>query len=128
MAAIFSSLAAVPGVTREGLLEKFKDETDKALAERWISQTVYDATTATDVTGKTNGSKGERASLLPSNSGEVQERGRPIGSRYALSRKPSTQGQAYTLKGETRTKATQRLGKKWFWPVLLIGWTTLRQK
>ena len=84
--AVFSTLADVPVVKREGLLEKFKDETDKALAEGWISQTVYDATTATDVPGKTNGSTGQRAGVRPSAGEEVQERGQPSGPRYTLRR------------------------------------------
>ena len=109
--AVFSTLADVPAVTREGLLEKFKDETDKALAEGWISQTVYDSTTGANVSSKTNGGEGKRAGVRPSGEGTVQERNEPGQPGYAVNRAEQKNAAASRVEGTSadRFKRTEAL-------------------
>ena len=109
--AAFSTLADVPAVTREGLLEKFKNETDKALAEGWISQTVYDATTGANVPGKTNGSEGERPGVRQGDEGKAQERGEPGGPGYPVNRAAQKNPEASRVAGTSadRFKRTEQL-------------------
>jgi len=82
--AVFSTLADVPVVKRDGLLEKFKDATDKALANGWISQEVYDATTTPYDTREADGGTGQRAGVRQGDEREVQGRGETGGPRYSV--------------------------------------------
>ena len=70
----FSTLDDIPAVKAEGLLEKFKDATDKAFAEGRISETIYKATTTPYDTRQTDGGQGQPTSVQQSDQREVQER------------------------------------------------------
>ena len=82
--AVFSTVDAVPVVNREGLLEKFKDATDQALAEGRISQIIYDATTSSYDTRQADGGEGQPAGVQPGAESEVQGRSESGGPRYSL--------------------------------------------
>jgi hypothetical protein len=82
--ATMSTLDAVPPVQREGLMEKFKDATDQALAEGRISETIHRATTTSYDTRQTDGSQGQRAGVRPSGEREAQERNEPGQPGYAV--------------------------------------------
>ena len=85
--AVFSTVDAVPVVNREGLLEKFKDATDQALAEGRISQIIYDATTSSYDTRQADGGEGQPAGVQPGAESEVQGRSESGGPRYSLRQK-----------------------------------------
>jgi len=82
--AVFSTLADVPVVKRDGLLEKFKDATDQALANGWISQEVYDATTTPYDAREADGGTGQRAGVRQGDEGQVQGRGETGEPRYSV--------------------------------------------
>ena len=71
--ATVSTLDAVPPVQGEGLMEKFKNATDQALAEGRISETIHRATTTPYDTRQTDGGEGQRAGVRPGNNEEVRE-------------------------------------------------------
>jgi hypothetical protein len=82
--AAFSTLDEVPVVNREGLLEKFKDATDEALDQGRISQAVYDSTTSSYDSRKTDGGKGQGAGVRQGGEAEVQGQGEPSQPRYSV--------------------------------------------
>lgn len=109
--ATMSTLDAVPSVQREGLMEKFKDATDQALAEGRISETIHRATTTPYDTRETDGSQGQRAGVRPSGEREAQERNEPGQAGYPVDRAAQKNPEASRVEGTSaeRFKRTEQL-------------------
>jgi hypothetical protein len=85
--AVMSTLEDVPAVQLKGLMEKFKNATDQALAEGRISETIHRATTTPYDTRETDGGQGQRASVRPGDGRETERRDEPGQAEYPVDEK-----------------------------------------
>lgn len=109
--AVMSTLDAVPPVQREGLMEKFKDATDQALAEGRISETIHRATTTPYDTRQTDGGQGQRPGVRPGGERETQGRNEPGQAGYPVDRAAQKNPEASRVEGTSaeRFKRTEQL-------------------
>lgn len=109
--AVMSTLEDVPAVQLEGLMEKFKNATDQALAEGRISETIHRATTTPYDTRETDGGQGQRASVRPGDGRETERRDEPGQAEYPVNRAAQKNPEASRVEGTSaeRFKRTEQL-------------------